>query len=343
MDLLKNTKIILFSFVIVGLFHVNAQSKPGINLSNMDLKVKPNDDFYRFVNGSWLDKTEIPADKTRWGTYDELRQKTNIDALAILKEAATNPKYKSNTDQGKAVNLYETIMDTVSRNKIGLSPLKPYLAMINKVKNSKDLQLVLSEMAPFGGVGFIGVGISGDAKNSNRNVIYVSPGSVGLPDRDYYVSNDKDSKEKREKYVLHVARMLQLLGEKSQKAKRDADAILALETAMSQPRFDRVERRDRRKSYNPMTVAELQKLTPSIDWNAYLTNIGLKEVDSLVVMQPKYMIALETILKENKVEDWKAYMRWTLLKSSTSDLSTTIETANWEFYGKTLTDRKRHV
>lgn len=327
---------------IIGCATINAQEtsmmqEPGINVSNMDKKVKPSDNFFRFVNGSWLDKTEIPADKTTWGSFNELRQKTDNDALEILVEASKDPKYKSNTDQGKAINLYKTIMDTVGRNKKGLSPLKPYLDKINSVNNTKDLQALMIEMDPIGGVGFFGVGIGSDAKNSNRNVINLGPGSVGLPDRDYYVSEDKDSKEKRDKYVLHVAKMLQLLGEKPAKAKLDADKILALETAMSKPRFDRVERRDRRRSYNPMTVADLQKLTPSIDWKNYFTKIGLTKADSLIVSQPKYMTALETIFKENKVEDWKAYMRWTLLSRSSGRLSTSLETANWEFYGKTLT------
>jgi predicted metalloendopeptidase len=314
-----------------------ASKEPGINVSYMDTKVRPNDDFFRFVNGTWFDKTQIPNDKTSWGSFNELRKKTDIDALNILKEAAKNPKYKSNTDQGKAVNLYKTVMDTVSRNKQGLSPLKPYLAKINAVKNSKDLQALLIEMEPYGGIGFFGVGVDADAKNSNRNVISVGPASLGLPDRDYYVSDDKDSKEKREKYVLHVARMLQFLGEKPLKANIDAATILAFEIALSKPRFDRVERRDRRKSYNPMKVSDLQKLTPTIDWNTYLTNVGLKNVDSLIVSQPKYMSALETIFKENKVEDWKTYLRWNLLNQSTNSLTTDIEYANWEFYGKTLT------
>lgn len=327
----------IIGFTTIQAQDVYVKKEPGINVSNMDKKIKPNDNFFKFVNGSWLDKTEIPADKTTWGSFNELRLKTDKDALEILAEAAKNPKYKSNTDQGKAVNLYKTILDTVGRNKLGLSPLKPYLAKINAVKNVKDLQTLLIEMDPIGGIGFFGFGVGADAKNSNRNVVSVGPGGLGLPDRDYYVSDDKDSKEKREKYVLHVARMLQFLGEKPLNAKADANRILALETAMSKPRFDRVERRDRRKSYNPMTVSDLQKLTPSIDWKGYLTKLGLAKTDSLIVSQPKYMAALETILKENKVEDWKAYMRWTLLNRSASKLSTSLETANWEFYDKTLT------
>ncbi len=335
-------RLVFLISVILGLSSVQAQIAPekkdlGINVSFMDTKVKPNDDFFRFVNGTWLDKTEIPSDKTSWGSFNELRKKTDIDALNILKEAAKNPIYKSNTDQGKAVNLFKSIMDTIGRNNNGLSPLKPYLAKINAVKNIKDLEALLIEMEPIGGIGFFGVGVDADAKNSNRNVITLGPGSLGLPDRDYYVSEDKDPKEKREKYVLHVARMLQFLGENLRKAKKDAAIILALETAMSKPRFDRVERRDRRKSYNPMKVSDLQQLTPSINWNVYLTNVGLKNVDSLIVSQPKYMVALETIFKDNKVEAWKAYLRWTLLNRTTDKLSVAVENANWEFYGKTLT------
>ena len=311
--------------------------EPGINVNYMDKKVKPSNDFFRYVNGTWLDNTAIPNDRTRWGSFDELRQRTDADALEILKDATKNPAYKSNTDQGKAVNLYLTILDTVARNKAGIAPLKPYLAKINAVKNTKDLEALLIEMEPFGGIGFFGAGVGTDAKNSSRNVINLGPGSVGLPDRDYYVSDDADSKEKRAKYVVHVAKMLQFLGDKPAVAKANAEKILALETEMSKPRLDRVERRDRRKSYNPMTLAELSKLTPSINWNTYFTKIGLAKVDTVIVSQPKYMTALETIFKENKVADWKAYMRWSLLNRASSQLSTTIENANFDFYGKTLT------
>ncbi|RZJ59587.1 MAG: M13 family peptidase, partial [Flavobacterium sp.] len=207
---------------------------------------------------------------------------------------------------------------------------------INAVKDVKSLQALLTEMEPEGGLGFMGAGVGVDAKDSNRHVVSVGPGSLGLPDRDYYVSDDADSKEKREKYVLHVAKMLKFLGYKDKEAGEQAKKILELETAMAQPRLDRVERRDRRKSYNPMTVAELQKLMPSFDWNKYFTGIGFKKVDTVIVTQPKYMTALDGLLKQNKVDDWKAYMRWTLLNKSTGLLSTDIETANWDFYSKTL-------
>ena len=337
---------------LIGFTNSNAQKavtkkEPGINVSFMDKSVKPNEDFFKFVNGTWLKNTEIPADKTRWGSFDELRQNTDKDALAILKEATKNPKYKSNTDQGKAINMYKAAMDTVARNKQGIAPLAPYLAKINAVKSIKDLQKLMMETeAQGGGVGFFGVGVGADEKNSTRNVVSVGPGGLGLPDRDYYVSNEKDSKEKREKYALHVAKMLQFLGETPEVAKTNADKILALEIQMSTPRLDRVERRDSKKQYNPTAIADLQKMLPAVEWNAYLNGIGLTKVDTVIVSQPRYMNALQTIFTENKVEDWKAYMRWMLLRGASGQLSTAIETANWEFYGKTLTgalkQRPRH-
>ncbi len=332
----KNHIIGFFIFSISVCGYAQNESR-GINLNFMGKSVKPSDNFFRYVNGTWLDQTDIPADRTRWGSFDELREKTDKDMMLILKEALNNPTYTAETDQGKALNLYRTIMDTVTRNKQGIKPLKPYLEKINAVKDVADLKKLLIEMETQGGVGFFGVGVGTDAKNSNRNVVNVGLGSLGLPDRDYYVSEDKDSKEKREKYHAHIIKMMSYLGEKPAQAQATADRVLTLEIAMATPRLDRVERRDRRKTYNPMTIAELQNLTPTINWNEYLQGVGLPIVDTIIVSQPRYMTALETIFKENKVEDWKAYMRWTLLNRYAGLLSTEIGNANWEFYGKTLT------
>jgi len=320
---------------------------PGINLAAMDKSIKPSEDFYNFVNGTWLKNNEIPADKTRWGSFDELRQNTDKDALTILKDATKNPKYKSNTDQGKAINMYKAAMDTVARNKAGIEPLRKDLAKIDAVKNIQDLQKLLMETeATGGGAGFFGVGVSPDDKNSNRNVVSLGIGGLGLPDRDYYISDEKDPKEKREKYVLHVAKMLQLLGQNPEAAKADADRVLALEIAMSKPRLDRVERRDAKLQYNPTAIADLQKMMPVIEWTNYLKGVGFTNLDTINVNQPRYIKALNEIFNEGKVDEWKAYMRWMLLRGSASQLSTNIETANWEFYGKTLTgalkQRPRH-
>ncbi len=336
-----NKKIALVCLSFMGFYQLNAQQKtPGINLDLMDRTVKPGDDFFRFVNGTWYDKTEIPSDRVRWGSFDELRQNTDKDALAILKDAATK-KLDPKSDQAKAVNVYKTYMDTISRNKLGITPIKETLTKIDAIKSVTDLNKFLTEMQPQGGLGFYGLGIGPDAKNSNRNVVNIGTGRLGLPDRDYYVSEDADSKEKREKYVVHVARMMQFLGENPETAKANAQKVLAIEISMAKPLLDRVERRDRRKTYNPMSVADLQKLTPAVNWTTYIKGVGITNLDSLIVSQPKYMTALQTILTENKIDEWKAYLRWSLLNKSDNVLTTEIEKANWDFYSKTLQGAKK--
>ncbi|OXB25476.1 endothelin-converting protein [Flavobacterium tructae] len=327
-------------FSAVSFTAVNAQNatskEPGINVSYMNPKISAGQDFFQYVNGTWLSKTEIPSDRTTWGSFNELIKKTDKDAMSILKEASKNPKYKSDTDQGKAVNLFSTILDTVGRNKAGIKPLQPYFKKIDAIKNIADLQKYLTEIGQEGNSVFFGIYIGADEKNSSKNSVMLYPNRLGLPDQDYYISEDKDSKEKRSKYVLHLARMMQFAGESPEKAKQSAAGILALETQLSKPRLNRVESRDSRLQYNPMTVAELQKLTPAINWDAYLSSLGLAKLQSIVVTEPKYMKALQTVFTENKVALWKEYLKWDLLNSYASELSTDLETANFDFYSKTL-------
>jgi endothelin-converting enzyme/putative endopeptidase len=342
MKLKLNTQLLFVIPAIMVMTDGHAQKnsvvkQPGIDISYFDTSVKPSDNFFRFVNGTWLDKTEIPSDRTSWGSFNELLKKTDKDALTILKEASKNPKYKSNTDQGKAINLYKSILDTVGRNKQGIIPLLPYLAKIDQVRNVQDLQKLLIEMEPIGGIGFFDVGVGADDKNSAKNSLNVGVGALGLPDKDYYTSEEKDTKEKRQKYEQHIARMLQLIGESPEQSKESAAKILALEIQMSNPRLDRVERRDGRLQYNPMTISDLQKMTPAINWKEYFTGIGFTKLDSVIVSQPKYMKALQTIFTENNVPAWKEYMKWNLVNSATSLLSTNIDEASFDFYGKTLT------
>lgn len=315
-----------------------AQQNPGINMAYMDKSIRPQDNFYNYVNGTWIKNTEIPADKTRWGSFDELRLNTDKDVLAILNEAMTNSKYASTTDQGKAINLYKTFMDTATRDKQGVSPLMPTFKKIDAIKNVQDLQKLLMQVeAKGGGLGFFGFGIGADSKDSNKNVVTLGVGGLGLPDREYYTSDDKDSKEKREKYVTHVARMLEFYGTKPEAAKKQAQSILAFETQLAQPRFTRVELRDDRLQYNPTTIANLQKMVPLINWTNYLNGIGIKGINNVVVSQPKYMEALQSIFKAGKVNDWKAYLKWNLLRSAAGQLSTEIGEANFDFYGRALT------
>ena len=319
------------------------EEQHGINLVNMDTTVSPREDFFRFVNGRWLDTNEIPEDKTVWGSFNELREKTDADALALLEGAAKSDSLDPKSDQAKAVYLYKTIMDTVNRNKQGIEPIKPYLAKINAIENKQDLQNYLTEMQMYGGGGFFNFGVGADRKDSNMNVAYLNPGGLGLPDRDYYVADDSDSKDKKQKYEEHVARMLQYLGDSPEEAGKNAEKVVNFETTLAKPRLDKVERRDARKTYNPMTVAQLQKTVPAVEWNRYFTEIGAKSFDTIIVSQPRYMEAVQKAIASNSVEDWKQYLRWSLLNDAAGTLTTEIEDANWDFYGKTLTGAQKQL
>lgn len=311
----------------------------------MDTSVKPGDDFYRYVNGTWLDTNKIPDQYSFWGSAYEVFKKTNDDALAILKSAISNNKdfekieVMPGSDQEKAVNLFQTIMDTVSRNKQGIEPLKPYLAKIDAIKNINDLQRFLIEMEPTGGAGFFGFGVSPHPKNSNLNAGYLGNGQLGLS-RDYYVDQDDNTKEKREKYKQHIVRMLKFIGDSEDEASVNAEKVLAFETRMAKPRMNKVDRRDARKRFNPKSMSDLNKLVPVINWKNYFEGIGVKQLDTVIVSDPGYFKALNTILSENQVDDWKNYLKWSLIDRSAGLLSTDIDQANWEFYSRDLRGSK---
>ncbi len=319
---------------------------PGINLAYMDTSVKPSTDFFTYVNGKWIENTAIPDDQTRWGSFNELRKKTDNDALSILKAAMANNKDLKTievipgSDQEKAVKLYKTIVDTTSRNEQGIAPIKPYLNKIEAIKNINDLQNFIAYMEPLGGVGFFGFGVGADPKNSNVNSAYLGGGALGLPDRDYYVKDDADSKEKRALYVAHIARMLGYLGETEKNATQQAQQILDFETQLAQPSMDKVDRRDARKRYNPKSIDELQAMVPAINWKTYFKDIGVKQIDTIIVPDVNYTLALQDIFKNNDVDSWKVYLKWSILNATAPMLSTELERANWDFYGKTLTGAK---
>jgi len=323
------------------------EKTPGIAIENMDTSVKPTDDFFRHVNGTWIDSTEIPDDQTSWGGFNQLRKKTDGDVLAILNKAIKErdfPKVKDakgnviDSDQEKAVNYYESIMDTVTRNKQDKNPIKPFLAKINEIKSKKDVENYITNMAPYDVGGFYGFGVFNDLKNSSVNAGYLGAGGLGLS-RDYYV--DAKVKDKLEKYQEFVAKMLQEFGDDQTTAKKNAAIIVAFEASLAKPMMTKEERRDIRKIYNPMTVAELQKVAPAIDWAAHLKGIGVKGIDKVIVTDPGYFKAMSNIFKTRSVNDIKLLLRWNTINNSLSTLTTDLEKENWSFYSKTMRGAKK--
>ncbi|MGJ8665482.1 MAG: M13 family metallopeptidase [Patiriisocius sp.] len=314
----------------------------GIILSNMDTNVSPKADFYNYVNGNWMKNTEIPDDQVRWGGFGVLRKQTDADVLAILDKAEKSGKYAADTDQAKALAIFNTKLDTVARDKAGIEPIKPILAKIEGMKNVEDFQRLMTEDAVSVSQPFLGVAAFSNPSNSSINSAYITPGGLGLPDRDYYTNMDAKSVEIRQQYVDHITRMLQFLGDDEASARKQAETILAFETKLATPRLDKVASRDFRNFNNPRSMEQVQKMAPAIQWKKAFKDLGVeKELDTVIVMQPKYMDVVQKTLAEGDVETWKTVMRWATLNDAANALTTEIEEANWDFYSKTLSGAKK--
>ncbi len=320
----------------------NDDGPHGLILANMDTTVSPKNDFYNYVNGTWMKNTEIPEDQVRWGGFMVLRKSTDMDVLDIIAEAKESNKYAPDTDQAKAIMIFESELDTVARNEAGIEPLRPILEKIDAISTVEEFQKLITKNAVTVSQPFMGFAAFSNPSNSAMNSGYVLPGGLGLPDRDYYTNTDEASKTIRKQYKDHITRMLQFLGDTEEEAKAQAETILAFETRLAIPRLDKVARRDFRNFNNPRSMEQLQNMVPQIMWKEALQDLGVtKQVDTVLVMQPAYMDVLKQVLAEGDVETWKTVMRWSTLNNSAGMLTTEIEKANWDFYSKTLRGAKK--
>lgn len=341
-------KIYLLAAGLVALSSCKEEAKttaevdkiPGIVLANMDTTQNPKSDFYNYVNGNWMKFTEIPDDRTSWGGFSVLRKSTDDDVLKILATAKESGNYAADTDQAKALAIFDTKLDSAARNEAGITPLQPALEAIASVKNLKDLQTVLATNAAVSSP-FLSIGAGADLNNSSMNAVYLGANGLGLPDRDFYLEQDEKSIEIREEYKKHISKMLQRLGDTEADATKAADKILAMETKLAEPRLDKVESRDARNYNNPRSIADADKMLTTIDLNKLISDLGItKKFDTLLVTQLRYTEALDKFLKETPIEDIKSLVRWDTFNSAAGRLTTDIETADWEFYSKYLSGAK---
>ena len=328
--------ILLMLLLIITNCVNNSETKiPGIILENMDVSIDPKNDFYNYVNGNWMKTNVIPDDESRWGGFGVLRKTTRQDVLNIIKSAQNNNSYNDGSDQMKALLIFETKLDTVSRNKAGIQPIQHLLEAIDGINNIYDLQTVYATITGISAP-FAGIGANPDLNDSSMNTAWVFPGGLGLQ-RDYYIDEDEKTKEIRNDYLKHVSKMFQFLGYNILDAEKAANLILDLETKLAIPRLDKVQSRDIRNFNNPMNISELSSLTPLIDWDKLINDMGVKKsLDKVLVMQPEYMKELNKILKNTSIDDLKTLMKWSTIDNAANYLTTEIEKTNWEFYSKRL-------
>jgi putative endopeptidase len=309
----------------------------GIDTTNFDRSVRPQDDFFRFVNGSWLKKTAIPADASSWGAFNELTEKSRTALHSILENAAKT-QAPAGSDQRKVGDLYASFMDSARVEQLGINPLQSELARIRALKSSAQLPTTFAYFTRLGLQNPFAVSVGQDPKNSSVNIVQIGQSGLGLPDRDYYLRQDPKIAETRTAYVAYITKLLTLANQPDPAGA--AGRILALETAIARPQWDRAKSRDRDLSYNKMTVAQLASATPSYDWHAYLKAAELGAATDVVVRQPDYVKAMNDILAKTPAQTWRDYLTFKLLDRYANELPAAFAQARFDFRDKTLSGQQ---
>jgi putative endopeptidase len=313
-----------------------AQGQPsplpsGIDKAAMNPSADPCADFYQYACGNWITKNPLPADRARWGRFDELQDRNEKLLLDILETAAAQKAGRSALDQ-KIGDFYASCMDTASIDKKGIEPIRPELDRIAAMQDANDLAAEVARLHRMGiGVLFM-FGARPDAKDSNRTIAGLSQGGLSLPDRSYYLRTDPKAAETRDRYVKHVTNMFVLAGESPENAAAKAKEVLDFETLIARASMDRVAMRDPDKTYHMMTKQEAEALAPAFPWDSYFKLVGAPAFDRLNVSQPDFLKQLAATLPADTLEPYKAYFSFHVLRMAAPMLPGKFEAESFDFW-----------
>ena len=306
------------------------QQGVGINLANIDQSVSPCEDFYHYANGSWLKNNPVPAAETRWGAFNELADRNIAVEKRILVKAAADRSAKPGSNEQKVGDFYAAAMDSVAIEKAGLTYLQPRLTQIAGLKSLAAIQQYMADPKSFS-VGWYGMGVGQDGKNSTQYAVQLRQGGLGLGDRDYYLKDDGRSKTIRAAYKAYMVSIFQLLGDAPSLAATNADAVLALETKLAQASRSRVDLRDRLKNYNKVPVAQAAKDYPNLNLPLRLKDAGLSSAQDVIIGQPEFLAAANDLLASTPIADQQQYLRWNLVSDVTPALPKAYGDAAFRF------------
>jgi predicted metalloendopeptidase len=299
--------------------------------------VKPGDDFYKFADGGWMASHPIPPEYPRWGTFTILAEENTEKLHGILEDAASDQDAGPSSNTHKLGDFYSSGMDEDAINKAGFDPIKPELERIDAMRTSEDITREVARLHQGGIPVFFGYGSDQDAKNSSLMIADLHQGGLALPDRDYYLKTDDKSKSIQDAYVLHVAKMLTLLGETSEAAAADSHIIFNFEKTLAQNSRTRVQLRDPDTNYNPTSLEGVVQTAPFFRWHTYLRDIHAPLRGIINIGQPDYLKGLQQVWASTPLATIKAYMRWHLLNGTARYLCASLVDEDFEFKGKTLT------
>ncbi len=307
-----------------------------LSVADMDPKVEACVDFYQYAVGGWLEKNPIPSDRPRWGSFDELRQRTQDNLLKVLEGLAADKSSPAGSDERKLGDFYGACMDEAAIEAAGVKPIEPELAKISGIKSLPALRKEVGRLQAMGVNVLFAFGSEEDRKDSSKVIAAALQGGLGLPDQEYYTKTDAKSVELRAKYVAHVQKVLELSGEAPAKAAVDAKAIMAVETKLAEVSQNKVDIRDPDKTYHLMTLPAFSKESPSFGWPSYFAEQGVPSGTPVNVWQPSYFQAADKLLTSVPLETWKSYLRWRLLAAASPTLSKAFVDEDFAFNAKTL-------
>jgi len=314
---------------------------PPFEVQNMDNSIKPGNDFFTYVNGTWLKNNPIPADKNARSTLEELFERNRHDIREIIEEAAASKDAQPGSITEKIGLFYNSGIDSLSLEKQGITPLKTLFEKIESIQSVADVQTVGAFLQTSGVNPFFAIFSNQDAKNSASVIAGCYQAGIGLPERDYYFNNDAPTKKIREEYLKHLTKMFELLKDEPAVAEKNAQTIMKLETQLAKASFTNVENQDPQKTYNKVTVDELKKLAPNLDWKSYFTQIGFPGISEINIYQPSFMRELSNMMNSVPVNDWKTFLRWQLINSTAAYLSQDFVKQNFDFYYTALSGQEK--
>ncbi len=333
---------LLICFVLVlqmpGLIAVDTSNNDTLAFDpgNMNTSIHPGDDFYRYVNGRWIEKNPIPSDKTDFSEFVIVGDRTDEQVRRLVEQASNNTSAQKSLEW-KIGRLYSIGMDTNSINRQGTGPLQGELEQIDNITSAADVQKVSTKLLSYYIIDpLFSFYASPDSKNSKVMIATIYQSGLGLPDRDYYLRMDNESAKTREDYLKFVANMSILLGESSSNASKDAQTILRMETRLANASFTNIENRDAVKTYHRMTLSELQELAPEINWTGLIQDVGYPDIEVINVNQPTFIREMGKMIETESADDWKTFLRWKLISATSPYLSSEFENESFEFYGHKL-------
>jgi putative endopeptidase len=314
-------------------FDINA---PDALSTNRDTLVNPSDDFFMYANGGWFKQNPIPDTEKSNGIFRTIQDTINNQVKQICEKSGSDKSAEKGSNQQKIGDFYASGMDTIAINKLGLAPLKEEIEKIDAISDTGTLLSAMAHLHTIGASPAFSFYLSQDDKISIKYALFFGQGGLGLGDRDYYFNTDAETVNIRKEYVNHLQAMSKFLGNDEATSQKNAATIMKFETDLAKASRKLEALRDPEKNYNKMSIASLNKLTPNISWDKALPLMGVKKADSVIVGQPEFYKALNSMIKTYPVADWKTYLKWDLLNSYASYLGNDIEKQNFKFYSTVL-------